>query len=407
MPADRGFFSELWSSLTGLFRRRREPDTPTNARPPSFRPQVRQLEDRTQAGEAVGGMLCLGLPGLGVALPANEALPAIPDEEVSAEVRSLQMEILAPELPASAELSNKTETESTSQAPAEPPALPAPPAESALWADPLASPFQDPLADDVDAAGGLGHPHLPATEGNPPGGASADGGGGGGGGASGAASGGGAAPGGGGAASDNGMASPGRPGGHAGPNDLPPSTSASLSSNPAAAPGASATAAAQAGSASPASPSASAASEPAPASSSPAPAATSAQQAAAQAWGQLPLHFEANQGQTDPQVAFLSHGPGYTLYLTQQGQAVFDLHQEEAGASSAVVNGDVVRVSLVGASSAPQAVGLNELPGKSNYFQGSDPSQWHTGIANFGSVQYQGIYVTSRSTRLGHKPCCN
>ena len=35
-----------------------------------------------------------------------------------------------------------------------------------------------------------------------------------------------------------------------------------------------------------------------------------------EAYGKLPLHFEANQGQTDAQVQFLSRGIGYTLFLT-------------------------------------------------------------------------------------------
>src|SRR5205807_8335522 len=34
------------------------------------------------------------------------------------------------------------------------------------------------------------------------------------------------------------------------------------------------------------------------------------------AYGKLPLSFEANQGQTDQQVKFLSRGSGYTLFLT-------------------------------------------------------------------------------------------
>src|SRR5437879_2382712 len=34
------------------------------------------------------------------------------------------------------------------------------------------------------------------------------------------------------------------------------------------------------------------------------------------AYSKLPLSFEANQGQTDKQVKFLSRGPGYTLFLT-------------------------------------------------------------------------------------------
>ena len=44
------------------------------------------------------------------------------------------------------------------------------------------------------------------------------------------------------------------------------------------------------------------------------------------AYGQLPLSFEANQGQTDAPVNFLSRGSGYTLFLTP-GAAVLDLQQ--------------------------------------------------------------------------------
>src|SRR5439155_8633011 len=35
-----------------------------------------------------------------------------------------------------------------------------------------------------------------------------------------------------------------------------------------------------------------------------------------ESYGKLPLAFEANQGQTDPQVKFLSRGVGYSLFLT-------------------------------------------------------------------------------------------
>jgi len=34
------------------------------------------------------------------------------------------------------------------------------------------------------------------------------------------------------------------------------------------------------------------------------------------AYGQLPLHFEANQGQSAAQVQFLARGHGYSLFLT-------------------------------------------------------------------------------------------
>jgi len=46
-------------------------------------------------------------------------------------------------------------------------------------------------------------------------------------------------------------------------------------------------------------------------------------------YGRLPLSFEANQGQTDPQVKFLSRGRGYALFLTGD-EAVLSLRKPSA-----------------------------------------------------------------------------
>src|SRR5688572_19610321 len=45
-----------------------------------------------------------------------------------------------------------------------------------------------------------------------------------------------------------------------------------------------------------------------------------------EAYGKLPLSFEANQGQTDQRVKFLSRGTGYTLFLTSS-EAVLSLRK--------------------------------------------------------------------------------
>ncbi|HEY5039647.1 MAG TPA: hypothetical protein VIJ93_11290, partial [bacterium] len=45
-----------------------------------------------------------------------------------------------------------------------------------------------------------------------------------------------------------------------------------------------------------------------------------------ESYGQLPLYFEPNQGQTDSQVKFLSKGSGYTLFLTSK-ETVLVLNQ--------------------------------------------------------------------------------
>ena len=47
----------------------------------------------------------------------------------------------------------------------------------------------------------------------------------------------------------------------------------------------------------------------------------------------LPLHFEANQGQTDSQVKFLSRGRGYTLFLTPT-EAVLALRKPQEKTSA-------------------------------------------------------------------------
>jgi hypothetical protein len=59
--------------------------------------------------------------------------------------------------------------------------------------------------------------------------------------------------------------------------------------------------------------------------------ATQNQPRLAASYGKLPLSFEVNQGQTDPQVKFLSRGRGYTLFLTGDA-AVLEL--QESGVRS-------------------------------------------------------------------------
>src|SRR5437879_940810 len=45
-----------------------------------------------------------------------------------------------------------------------------------------------------------------------------------------------------------------------------------------------------------------------------------------QAYGQLPLRFEANYGQTDKRVKFLARGSGYTMFFTGE-ETVLSLSQ--------------------------------------------------------------------------------
>src|SRR5262249_4448545 len=118
-----------------------------------------------------------------------------------------------------------------------------------------------------------------------------------------------------------------------------------------------------------------------------------------ESYGQLPLAFEANQGQTDAEVNFLARGPGYALFLTPD-EAVLSL-QPGSGAGR-ISNpshftqqgqaGDVLRMQVLGASATAQVLGLDRLPGTSNYLIGTDPTNWHTGIVNYARAEYQNLY---------------
>ncbi len=117
-------------------------------------------------------------------------------------------------------------------------------------------------------------------------------------------------------------------------------------------------------------------------------------------YGRLPLTFEANQGQTDPQVKFVSRGAGYNLFLTTS-EAVLTLRRASrrepnsprAKAPPQEEKSAVLHVKLVGANATTTEVsGKDELSSKSNYFIGNDPKKWHTNIRQYASVRYANLY---------------
>jgi RHS repeat-associated protein len=124
-------------------------------------------------------------------------------------------------------------------------------------------------------------------------------------------------------------------------------------------------------------------------------------------YGQLPLSFEPNVGQTDSLVDFLSRGVGYTLFLTP-GEAVLSLEQPagataspDAPAEAPVAN--TLRMQLVGSNPRAVATGSDELVAKSNYLTGNDPRQWHTDVPNYAGVRYHGVYDGVDLTYYGNQ----
>jgi hypothetical protein len=143
-----------------------------------------------------------------------------------------------------------------------------------------------------------------------------------------------------------------------------------------------------------------------------------------ESYGKLPLSFEANDGQTDARVKFLSHGSGYTLFLTSDG-AVLDLRKpgetnQKAGGSShfslrpsplalshlrkmndaepaardtkETTTETALTMRLVGANPRATVTGTDELSGKTNYFIGNDPKKWRTNVPTYSRVKYHEVY---------------
>jgi hypothetical protein len=126
-----------------------------------------------------------------------------------------------------------------------------------------------------------------------------------------------------------------------------------------------------------------------------------------QGYGKLPLSFEANQGQSDRRVKFLSRGSSYTLFLTPT-EAVLALKKADAPARkeakpsfsrrSGPAGGPVrtadtaLIIKMVGANAAPEAEGVGQLPGKVNYFLGNDPKNWRADVPTYSTVRFHDVY---------------
>ena len=158
----------------------------------------------------------------------------------------------------------------------------------------------------------------------------------------------------------------------------------------------------------------------------------------AASYGKLPLSFEANQGQTDARVRFLARSGGYNLFLTGD-EAVLEMQESEeaptfsspparvapaglpshllgeladldirptsgsAGANVAPTLRSAraglkpgamtaLRMRLIGANASAPVIGVDELPGRSNYFIGNDPKKWRRNVPNYSKVKYQNVY---------------
>ena len=97
-------------------------------------------------------------------------------------------------------------------------------------------------------------------------------------------------------------------------------------------------------------------------------------------WGNIPLSFEPNTGQTSPEVQYLARGSSYTVYL---------------GCGETVLTGrnqPPLRTKFAGANLSARLTGEAPQSSTSNYFLGSNPAQWRASVPNYARVRYTDVY---------------
>ncbi|MEG4916046.1 DUF7948 domain-containing protein, partial [Microcoleus sp. B7-D4] len=108
-------------------------------------------------------------------------------------------------------------------------------------------------------------------------------------------------------------------------------------------------------------------------------------------YGQIPLSFIANAGQTDPNVKFQVKGAGHSIFFTPN-EISFVAFQPPNEPGKQATNSSVVRSSLANSNPNPTISGLEQLPGVANFLLGEDSSQWQTNVPTFNGVVYQNVY---------------
>ncbi len=128
------------------------------------------------------------------------------------------------------------------------------------------------------------------------------------------------------------------------------------------------------------------------------------------AYAYLPLAFEANVGQVrgkgGERVRFVARFEGSTVFLTpteavvslsrlrrtnEKPQTVRSLGRPQPQGEQ-IRESAFMRMKFVGMNSAAKVQGLEELPGKTNYFLGNNPTKWRTNIPAYTKVKYQELY---------------
>src|SRR5688500_10020754 len=102
-------------------------------------------------------------------------------------------------------------------------------------------------------------------------------------------------------------------------------------------------------------------------------------------YAQMPLRFERAGRTANGAYDFIARGAGFAMFLSG-GDATLVLGSETAATP------EVIRIRLVGGNEPADARGRHELPGRANYFIGSDRREWRTGVPSYREIEYRSVY---------------
>jgi beta-propeller repeat-containing protein len=123
----------------------------------------------------------------------------------------------------------------------------------------------------------------------------------------------------------------------------------------------------------------------------------------AEVLGKAPLAFEANLGQSDPEVRYLARGAGYALFLTRE-EAVLSLMSGVPEPGGPSPRRDVLRMRPLGAAPAASLTPEEALPGRSHYARLSEPGRMLRDVPRYGRVRAREVYPGIDLVYYGNGP---
>jgi hypothetical protein len=100
----------------------------------------------------------------------------------------------------------------------------------------------------------------------------------------------------------------------------------------------------------------------------------------------VPIRFEPNLGQSEPDVRFLARAAGYSVAFLGDGSALYFF---EAGGGEQEYT---LRVEFLGRNDEIALAADDLLPSVTNSYTGQDPSAWVAGIPNYGRLRARALY---------------